>query len=282
MNAETHFINVGGLRLHYYAAGAPAAPPVILLHGGGIDSAKMAWGLLLDPLARTHRVYALNLPGYGKSDPPHREAYTTRFLVRTLGGFIDALGLAQVSLVGLSMGGATALGYALDNAERVARLVLVNTYGIQDTAPFHPFARLALRAPLLAQDTAWALTRASRPVLWAGLSGIFFNPLAIDPPLLDAAAENVRLECFYEWLGTEITGAGCRTNYTPRLSTLYTPTLLVHGQFDPSIPVNWAQRAARLLPDGELFVVPFCGHWAHRERPHHVNRAVLAFLNRSQ
>lgn len=270
---------VNGRRLHYYTAGDPDAPPVILLHGGGIDSAKIAWRLLIDPLAETYYVFALDLPGYGKSDPPPREPYTTPFLLRTLRDFIETLRFTSVTLVGLSMGGALALGYAVHRPLRVAQLVLVDTYGIQDTAPFHPFARLALRAPVLAQDAVWELTRANRMILWAGLSRIFFNPLAVDPLLLQDAAESIRLELFYEWLNTEITDDGCLTNYTPRLPELNMPTLLVHGRFDPSIPVGWARRAAGMLPYGELVEIPFCGHWPNRERPHRFNRAVLEFLN---
>ena len=279
MNADSHFIDINRMTLHYYATGPLDAPAVVLLHGGGIDSAKVSWRHLLPALAQTHRVYALDLPGYGESDPPPEDVtYTQAFLERTLTDFIAALGLGKVSLVGLSMGGGAALGYALMQPERVRRLVLVDAYGLQDKAPLHVFSYLAVNFPQVAQGLAWRLMRANKLFLWAALSRIFVNPLAAAGQVLDDAAESISLEYFYEWLNSEITADGCRTNYYPQLHTLETPTLLIHGQFDLSIPLTWAERAADALPNGRLEIIPWSGHWVNREKPEAFNAVVLSFL----
>lgn len=279
MNAESCFIVIEEMRLHYYAAGADDAPAVVLLHGGGIDSAKIAWRHLLPPLAKTHRVYALDFPGYGLSEPPADEvAYTQAFLERTLSAFVEALGLDTLSLVGLSMGGGAALGYTLAKPHRVQRLVLADAYGFQDEAPFHIFSHFAVNAPEIAQSLAWQVMRANRLFLWAGLSRIFVNPFKATGQVLDDALESIHLEHFYEWLNSEIVFDQCRTNYYPQLPTLQTPTLIVHGQFDLSIPIKWAKRAAETLPHGQLEVIPWCGHWTNREKPAQFNAAVLPFL----
>ncbi len=275
----TGSVYINTIDINYYTAGDPTAPPVVLLHGGGIDSAKIAWRHLMEPLGQTHRVYAMDFPGYGESDPPpDGTPYTTAYLIRALTAFVNTLGLERFSLVGLSMGGATALGFSLAHPQRVEQLALVGSYGIQDNAPFHIWSRMALQAPPLAQRTAWWFTRAFRPVLWTGLSMIYFNRFALNEEVINDAEESVRLEIFYEWLRSEITPEGCLTNYTPRLPDLDIPTLLVHGQFDPSVPVKWPRRAARLIPNADLKVLPLCGHWVNREQPQRFNRIVVQFL----
>jgi pimeloyl-ACP methyl ester carboxylesterase len=281
MQADSAFIDANGLKLHYYEAGQSGDPVIVLLHGGGIDSAKIAWRHLIAPLAATHHVYALDLPGYGHSDPPNPDTtYTTPFLLDTLAAFINAVGLDQFALLGLSMGGATALGYTLAHRECVTRLILVDTYGIQDSVPVQIFSYLALQAPERVQKLAWRVPRANRLLLWSGLAAIYFNRLALRQEVLVDAEESIRLELFYEWLSSEVTSSGTVTNYYPLLDSLHTPTLLIHGQFDPSIPLKWPRRAAKALPNGKLQVILLCGHWPNREKPQAFNQAVLNFLRR--
>lgn len=277
LDAESHFLEVNGLDIHYYVAGDPTAPTVILLHGGGIDSAKVAWRHLTPVLARTHRVYAPDLPGYGESSPPNAP-YTTRLLIDTVRGFIAGLGIGACALLGLSMGGATALGYTLEHPEQVTRLILVDSYGLQRHAPLHPLSVMALRLPQPITRWTWAQIAQSRPMLWSGLAAIYFNRLALDAQTLADAAESIHLDLFYAWLAGEVRPEGCLTDYSDQLPTLHTPTLLIHGQFDPSIPLVWGQQAADRLPNGQLVMIPLAGHWVNRERPTLFNREVVKFL----
>lgn len=263
--------------LHYLEAGEPSLPKAVLLHGGGIDSAHISWRHIIKPLAKSHHVLAPDLPGYGDSPPPEAP-YTTELLIDTLTALMNAWEIEQAALMGLSMGGATVLGYTLENPERVRRLVLVDSYGLQDTAPFHLFSVFALRLPGFTQKIAWRMVRGNRGLLWWGLANIFYNPLRVDREILDDAQQSIRLEIFYEWLGSEIHQGGCRTCYIDQLPTLKTPILLVHGENDPSISVVWAQRAAQLAPNATLHVIPRCGHWPTREKPAAFNEAVLPFL----
>ena len=101
---------------------------MLLLHGLGASLA--VWGENIDPLAEEHAVYALDLPGHGKSDKPQEIDYDAvagaHFLVR----FMDALGLSSATLIGSSAGGLIATICALLYPERVDRLVLVDTAGL--------------------------------------------------------------------------------------------------------------------------------------------------------
>ena len=111
---------VDGLRLHYVVEGR--GPAVILVHGlGGFAE---SWRHNVLPLASRATVFALDLPGFGDSAKP-RTRYRLAYFAGALRGFMDALGLAQASLVGHSLGGAVGITLALTHPSRVERLALV-------------------------------------------------------------------------------------------------------------------------------------------------------------
>ena len=86
MSTETTFIKVKGVRTRYFHA-SKSGSPVLLLHGGGADSAILSWGLTIEPLARYHRVIAPDLPGYGETDCPNvkfSNMYYTEFLIELM------------------------------------------------------------------------------------------------------------------------------------------------------------------------------------------------------
>jgi pimeloyl-ACP methyl ester carboxylesterase len=126
---KTIWLEVEGLRVRCLTAGASGSP-VLLLHGGGIDSAGFSYKYAMEPLARSHRVFAPDWPGYGESDKPDVE-HTIEFYAAFLGGLMDALQLER----GISPGGGAVLGFALRSPQRVEKLVLVDSYGLGDEVP---------------------------------------------------------------------------------------------------------------------------------------------------
>lgn len=268
---------------------AGSAPPVVLLHGGGLDNAWLSWGGLGAALAEAgHRVYAPDHPGYGES-PLAPWPTTQERLVAYVGEYLDALGLDAVVLGGISLGGGLALGYTLAQPERVRGLVLFGSYGLADHQVGGPLAKpvqlltwLSLRTGLL--DRATSAYSRSRRLLVSSLRGIVRNPAELTPELVDAvvaeAAKTDAFEAFAQWQRDQILPGQLRTNYAPRLGDIRTPTLLVHGTHDSGVPVARAREAARALPDAELLVVDGAGHWVQRDRPGVVIPAVVEFLRR--
>src|SRR3712207_4402660 len=106
-------------------AGHADAPPVLLLHGGGYDSAYLSYKPSIGPISQHYSVFAPDWPGYGESDKPGMR-YSTEYYVHFLGRLMDALRLEKASLVGISMGGAISLGFSLRWPQRVEKLVLVS------------------------------------------------------------------------------------------------------------------------------------------------------------
>jgi pimeloyl-ACP methyl ester carboxylesterase len=147
-NSSDGWIEVEGLRVHCLMAGQRDAPPVLLLHGGGYDSASLSYGPSIGPISQHHRVFAPDWPGYGGSDKP-KMRYTTDYYVDFLGHLMEALGLRRTSLVGISMGGAISLGFSLRWPQRVDKLVLVDSHGLGREVPGRVMSYAMVRLPLL-------------------------------------------------------------------------------------------------------------------------------------
>ncbi len=280
-NVEDGWVEVGSLRVHYLRAGEANAP-VLLLHGGGYDSASLSYEQSIGPISEHHRVFAPDWPGYGESDKPKME-YGTEYYVDFLGHLMDALGLERASLVGISMGGAISLGFSLRSPQRVEKLVLVDSHGLGGEVPRRAMSYALVRLPLLNRMVWAALGRSRRMVRWS-LQSVFYDPQTVTEDLVEEVYRLAKKpgvgRAWRSWQRNEIRWRGLRTNFVDRLHTLVVPTLILHGAEDKYVPVAWARRAQTLIEDSELHVFPQCGHWLTLERPGEFNRAVSEFLAR--
>lgn len=282
----TGVTTIDGYRLSYRRAGTEG-PPIVLLHGGGIDDASLSWRHTIDDLADDHRVYAPDWPGYGDSDDGLE--HSTEGYVAILEAFLDAIGLDEddpATLAGISMGGAAALGFALDHPERVARLVLVDSYGLGRRIPAGSLWKSLAHVPG-ANALGWATLGTSIEAARMGLGNVVADagdlPSTFVEEFYDRARKPGAGRAFEAFQRVELAGDGTAlTNYSDRLESLSVPTLLVHGAEDPLFPVEWSVRAAERLPNAELEVLEDCGHWPTRERPEQFNGILRAFLERSR
>jgi len=120
-----------GLRLACYRGGEPDAPPLVLLHALGEDSTS--WEEVADRLAPHFSLLAVDLRGHGASDWPG--SYSHELIRDDILGVLDAVGLHDVVLIGHSLGGAVAYLIAMQQPERVTRLV------VEDVVPPFPHER---------------------------------------------------------------------------------------------------------------------------------------------
>ncbi|MFC6993011.1 alpha/beta fold hydrolase [Haladaptatus sp. GCM10025707] len=260
--------------VRYLTAGE--GDPIVLLHGIGLDAATVSWRHTLPVLAEDHEVYALDFPGHGESEKPNRR-YTTDYYQDVLAAFLDDLDIDSPTLVGISMGGAVALGHALD--DEVDRLVLVNSHGLGSDAPWRFPASVALWTPGF--DSFW----------WAGATGSRFSvreslrqftsnaEAEFVDDVYQATQDPAVGEALTSWQRSEFLLGGLKTNYVGELDEVSVPTLLVHGKDDPLFPVSWSVRAAEKISDSDLHVFENCGHWPPREQPRAFNGVVQSFLN---
>lgn len=155
-------LDVGGIRLSFQVSGPPDAPPVVLLHALGEDATD--WDVVAGALDAGRRVYALDLRGHGRSAWPGE--YSLELMRADVVGFLDALALDRVDLIGHSMGGIVACLLAEDHPRRVNRLVLEDVAAPRPrakTTPTRPEGELtfdwdmvlAIRKQIDAPPPAW-------------------------------------------------------------------------------------------------------------------------------
>lgn len=264
----------GGFRLHYVEWGDPAAPPLVLLHG--ITGHARTWDTLSVALGEQWRVLAVDQRGHGDSEPAPDGDYTVGAMADDLGAFADALGLSTFSLVGLSMGGRVAMGFAGANPSRVERLVIV------DIAPdIHPPGMARIRqmiagAPEAIESEEWAVETAMAA-----------NPRADVGELRHRIKHALRREPdgtltwkYARDLREMMRRGGRREpmDLWERLTHITCPTLLVRGAESDVLSPELAQRVIAALPDGRLVEVQDAGHTVPGDRPAEFVAVVRGFL----
>ena len=276
------WLEIDGLRIHCFVAGETGSP-VMLLHGGGLDSALLSWGKVISPLSDHHCIFVPDLPGYGQSDHPSIQ-YTMDFYLTFLAHLLDALHLEHISLVGLSLGGGIALGLALRFPARVEKLILVAPYGILDKVSAHKWGYLLVHLPSLEELSYWLVGRSRRMVRWTLLAGLIYNPQRLSPEIVEEvyrlAREQGAGKAFISFQRSEVLWNGLRSNFIDRLHEIAVPTLLIRGSADAAVPLSQVQRAHELIKGSELYIMQECRHWPQGEKPEEFNRVVLSFLDR--
>ncbi|MBV8813780.1 MAG: alpha/beta hydrolase [Verrucomicrobia bacterium] len=273
-------LSVSGLEIRCLIAGG-SGPPVLLLHGAGLDEAGLSLGSAMIALADRCQVFAPDFPGFGDSDPMPAGwgfAECSAFL----GPLLDALGLRRASLAGLSMGGGIALGFALQTPGRVEKLVLIDSACLDGAIPGGRLTWFFVHLPGLNLMGSWFFKSSRHFVRWALLRHMRHRPDLVTPKLIDDLVHLARKHpaggAVLEWQRHEITWNGLRTNYVNRLPEITIPTLIVHGEDDQLLPAAIAKRAHRLIRNSRLEIIPDCGHLAPLEQPEAVNRALREFL----
>jgi pimeloyl-ACP methyl ester carboxylesterase len=284
MRINEQVIQVQGIKTRYYQAGERGSV-VVLLHGGGTDSAKLSWGEVIEPLAESgHRVIAPDLPGYGGSDIPDIR-YSTAFYLEFLKSFLGQLEIQKTSFMGLSMGGGVSLGFTLANPQSVEKLVLVDSYGIQRRVAMHFLSWLMVKIPGIMEGT-WKLERSSPAMTRWAMSNVVRDPEKISPELMDELMIAVKRpfseRAFTSYQRDEVFLKGLKTVYIDRLHEIKTPTLIVHGEKDGAVPLACAEETHRLIVGSQLAVFKGAGHWAQRESPQEFIQVVNQFLKDSQ
>lgn len=274
-------VTVDGNRLHVRAAGDPADHTLVFLHGGIVDAGPLSWGAVAPRFADDYHVVLPDLLGYGDSDCPAVD-YTVERHVRTIRALADDVGDGDpVSLVGASLGGAISLGIVLDTDLPVARLALVDSYGLGTDLPNGRLTYLLSRVQFLNRVAVWLVGHSHR-FARASMAGITRDPAVLSEDFVRDVQRYARKSgagrAFRSFRAHEVTRRGYRTDFTERLGSVDVPTHLVHGAHDEVVPLAWARRAADRIPDAELTVLDDCGHLTTREDPDAVEAVLREFL----
>jgi pimeloyl-ACP methyl ester carboxylesterase len=283
---ESKTVTIDGVNLHYFCGGS--GPPLVLVHGLG-SSAAVEFLYNLEPLAAHHRVFAIDLPGFGRSDKPVL-AYTIELFVRAVSDLMASEGIERAAVMGVSMGGRVALGLALDSPEKVERLVLVDALGVGAPRRVLAYSILLTRGlgELTLRGTARALRQMNPAVIRRFWGWYLKRPNRVDTIWSDERILNhgtllATPEYRAAYLSALRSIAGMRqlrdgVVVEDRLPELRMPTLLIWGGHDHIFPASHARAAMRRIPRGRLEIFDDSGHTPQMEEPERFNRLVLDFL----
>ncbi|HXF50184.1 MAG TPA: alpha/beta fold hydrolase [Dehalococcoidia bacterium] len=254
--------------LHYVERGA--GEPLLLIHGLG--ASIFTFRRNIDGLARSFRVIAVDLAGFGGSSRSVRD-YSQEAHARRLVELMDALGIPRAHVLGHSMGGAVALRLAARWPERVMRLVLVAP------APPDMMRAGALATTLLRPFfPLFGLLYHSRRFRRFTLRSAFHDPARMmTDEVLDGYWGAARVRGHLEALSRLM--ADRRKDPPVDLAKVTAPTLILWGASDTWLRPALGERLAAQLPDARLVIVPEAGHLLPEERPDEFVAHVEAFLS---
>jgi 2-hydroxymuconate-semialdehyde hydrolase len=261
----------GGIATNYHDEGAGS--PVLLVHGSGPGVTAWAnWRLVLPALAKSRRVIAPDVVGFGYTERPPDFPFTREAWVAHLVAFLDALELDRVSVVGNSFGGAMALWLAVEHPDRIDHLTLMGAVGT--SFPITPGLEAVWGYEPSVENMAELLDLFSydRSQLGADLAqlrykasirpGVQESYAAMFPPPRQEGVDRLALS-------EELT-RGIAHN-----------TLIVHGREDQVIPLQSSLTLLNLIPRSQLHVFGECGHWTQIERTEEFVNLLDTFLPRS-
>ncbi|KUI15071.1 alpha/beta hydrolase [Mycolicibacterium acapulense] len=265
--------------LRYYDVGD--GPVLLFLHGSGpgVTGWRNFRGVL-PAFAERFRCLILEFPGFGISDDFGGHPMVTA--QGTVAPFLDALGIGRVDIVGNSMGGGVGINFAINNPERIGRLVTIGGIG---TNIFSPGPSEGIR---LLQEFTEDPTR-QRLVDW--LNSMVYDQSLVTEQLIEErwqlATDLETLESARRMYGKKAFAqmmAFMRSSDAPlpwaQMHKVAAPTLLTWGRDDRVSPLDMALIPMRTIPNAELHVFPNCGHWAMIEAKAAFESVVLAFLSR--
>jgi len=239
--AETRTITVRGQRLRVaIRSGNGARTPLLLVNGIGVNFEVLQ--PFVDALDPAIEVIRFDVPGTGGSPAP-RIPYRFSMHALLVTNMLDQLGYRQVDVLGVSWGGALAQQFAFQYPVRCRRLILVSTGTGALMVPGNPSALARIATPRRYQDPAYMAQNAG---------AIYGGKMRTHPEYAHEFARTARLGSvlgyFYQMLG------GMGWTSIPWLHTLRQPTLILHGDDDPLVPLVNAKIMQRLIPHAKLYI----------------------------
>ncbi len=283
MTVRFETVDVDGLRVFYRSAGDPSAPAVLLLHG--FPTASHMFRDLIPELAGNYHVVAPDLPGFGMTEQPTRDAFTYTFdkIAELVGRFTEVLGLERFAIYVFDYGAPVGFRLALAHPDRISAIVSQNgnayLEGLSDAwAPIKAYwheptqaNRDALRGFLAPQTTLFQYTH--------GVS----NPVLVSP-------DGRNLDDFYlarpgndeiqlDLLGDYKTNVALYGDIQAYLRSKRPPVLAIWGKNDPFFVPPGAEAFKKDVPDAEVRFVD-SGHFALETHAREIGAAMRDFLGK--
>jgi len=263
-------VDAGGVKTNYLEAGS--GPAVVLVHGSGPGVTAYAnWRLVIPALAEQFHVIAPDMVGFGFTERAADARYDLQTWADQVIGVLDGLGIQKASIVGNSFGGAIGLRLAANYPDRVDKLVLMGSMGVD-----FPITE--------GLDRVWGY-EPSFENMRKVLDVFAYNRELVPDELAEVRYRASMQPGFQESYGSMFPAPRQRwveamTTPDEVIQKIPHETLIVAGREDQVIPVETSLKLFRLIDRGELHVYPHCGHWTQIERSRDFNILVRDFLAR--
>lgn len=262
------------IQLHYNDAGQ--GPVVIMSHGGGPGAAGWSnFNRNIDAFVEGgYRVILLDSPGFNKSDPLLVTEPRGLVNARAIKGLMDVLGVERAHLVGNSLGGISAMSFALEYPERLGKQILMGPGGLGPSMfQAMPMEGIKLLLKLYREPTLENLK--------SMIQVFVYDPSRITEELLHGRYANMQrnpehLKNFAD--GFDRNPGTLMKDLSPQLGQIKADTLVIWGRDDRFVPLDHGIKLVWALPKAQLHVFSQCGHWAQWEHAEAFNRLVLDFL----
>jgi 2-hydroxy-6-oxonona-2,4-dienedioate hydrolase len=236
---------------------------LILLHGIGASAER--WLPVLPGLTEHFRVIVPDIIGFGYSDKPTVE-YTMDFFIKFFKDFLENLNINKLNIIGSSFGGHLATEFAIRYTNRIEKLILAAPAGMMKSSTHH-----------LDQYIMAALYPTYENALRA-FTDMAYDPSVVTEDTIKDFVNRMRLpNAKYAFMST-LLGIRDSPALPGRLSKILAPTLLVWGDNDRMIPLQYSKGYINEIPHSNLVVMSNCGHTPYVENSIEFNREILKFL----
>lgn len=272
----SEFVEISGMQVHLRDEGPRDDPtPLVLLHG--TSSSLHTWDGWVARLKDRRRVIRVDLPGFGLTGPFADDDYHVAHYLSFMAALLERLALGRVVLVGNSFGGQIAWETALAYPDRVEKLVLVDAAGYPLQAISVPIGFRLAQMPLLAPLLSRVLPRR---IVASSLANVYGDPSKVTPELIDRHYELALRAGNRQALRLRFLHAPAGAD-AARIPAIRTPTLILWGALDETIPATLAQRFHDEIPGSELVIFPGLGHVPQEEDAPQTVAALERFLIRT-
>ncbi|MBO0721225.1 MAG: alpha/beta fold hydrolase [Blastocatellia bacterium] len=259
-------VTIYGQKISYLEAGS-SGPQVILLHGLGGDGTN--WSLTIPALAAKYHVYVPDQIGFGKSDKPIM-SYRVATLVEFLDQFYRQLGIQKATLVGNSLGGWTAVAFAIAHPQKVDKLVLVSAAG---------YTPKRYGGEELPKEIYSVLNPSTTADLKRLFTAIFYDKKYTSDAFIAQAFTNKLMRgdgyTINSFIDSIMRGDDVIDD---KVKTIRAPTLVVWGREDKLTSPAMADAFAQDISGAQKIIFEQCGHMAQIEKAQEFNSALLKFL----
>jgi len=271
--AHPRDLAVAGGPVRVFRGGRRDAPALLLLHGAMLDTGRGVWRRVAAELANDYDVHVIDLPRHGGSRP-WSGTLDHAFFMQFIDELLDALELRRVTILGLSMGGGIAAGYALEHPERVDAVVTVGPGGIGARRPAQFSTWLTLRTPGVLRAAIWYLARFPATIrtsmhrhLVAGERTRDFDQIVADASEEAIGKHSHGERALDDWQIRAYGPFGMRLDMLPRLSAMTRPSLWIRGDRDALVSADVIVAAADAAPDSRSATIADAGHVVTYDQP---------------